>query len=214
MKSYWQCGLSGGVMNSARQTARCRASMTELPACAGANRVNRARMVARLSKNSRRDWRSTPGRELPVSRRSPTRTSRAHMRFYNEAGRDLMTIIVNCGLPRWLTRYIIATTLLEWKRLPKVNSMFWESRSHAAAKCAKSLIRAIVCYLSRQIGSGSTAKLILVGECLAPDSSRFWPGADYVIVENPLSFDNDSCAIISRRSIGIKSRRRLRCRRM
>jgi hypothetical protein len=33
-------------------------------------------------------------------------------------------------------------------------------------------------------------------------------------VENPLSFDNDSCAIISRRSIGIKSRRRLRCRRM
>jgi SAICAR synthetase len=117
-------------------------------------------------------------------------------------------------LPRWLTRYIIATTLLEWKRLPKVNSMFWESRSHAAAKCAKSLIRAIVCYLSRQIGSGSTAKLILVGECLAPDSSRFWPGADYVIVENPLSFDNDSCAIISRRSIGIKSRRRLRCRRI
>jgi hypothetical protein len=26
-------------------------------------------------------------------------------------------------LPRWLTRYIIATTLLEWKPLRKINSV-------------------------------------------------------------------------------------------
>jgi hypothetical protein len=49
-----------------------------------------------------------------VSRRSSTRTSRARVRFYNEAERDVVTIIVNCVLPRWLTRYIIATILLEF----------------------------------------------------------------------------------------------------
>gem|GEM_PF-4281607 len=43
--------------------------------------------------------------------------------FYNAAGRDLVTIIVNCDLPRWPTRYIITTTLLEWKPLRKVNSI-------------------------------------------------------------------------------------------
>ncbi len=42
---------------------------------------------------------------------------------YYEAGRDLMTIIVNSLLRGWLTQYIIAMTLLEWKPLRKVNSI-------------------------------------------------------------------------------------------
>ncbi len=80
-------------------------------------------------------------------------------------------------------------TLLEWKSLPKVNSKFRESRSYAAPNCAKFLIRAICCYLSRQIGSGSTAKLILIDECLARDSSRFWRADSYAPGKSPPSFN-------------------------
>jgi hypothetical protein len=42
---------------------------------------------------------------------------------YNEAGRELVMIIVDWVLRGWLTQYIIAMTLPEWKPLRKVNSI-------------------------------------------------------------------------------------------
>jgi phosphoribosylaminoimidazole-succinocarboxamide synthase len=35
----------------------------------------------------------------------------------------------------------------------------------------------------------SDGKIILIDECLTPDSSRFWPAADYRVGTSPISFD-------------------------
>jgi hypothetical protein len=56
-------------------------------------------------------------------RLSPTRTNRARVRFTTRASRELVTIIVDWVLRGWLTQYIIAMTLPEWKPLRKVNSI-------------------------------------------------------------------------------------------
>ena len=55
-------------------------------------------------------------------------------------------------------------------------------------------------------------KLLLIDECLTPDSSRFWPKDQYVSGKVRPVLINNSSAIIWRLLIGTKRRPRLRCR--
>jgi phosphoribosylaminoimidazole-succinocarboxamide synthase len=49
-------------------------------------------------------------------------------------------------------------------------------------------------------------ELLLIDECLMPDSSRFWPADQYVVGQSPPSFDKQFVRDYLTRSIGTKCR--------
>ena len=56
-------------------------------------------------------------------------------------------------------------------------------------------------------------EMLLIDECLTPDSSRFWPKDEYIVGESPPSFDKQFVRDIWRRSHGTRLRRDHGCRR-
>ena len=61
--------------------------------------------------------------------------------------------------------------------------IYSEGREHAAARGI------IVADTKFEFGFDNDNELILIDECLTPDSSRFWPQDQYVVGQSPPSFD-------------------------
>ena len=55
--------------------------------------------------------------------------------------------------------------------------------------CAYAAERGIIVADTKFEFGTSDGKLLLIDECLTPDSSRFWPAAQYVVGQSPPSFD-------------------------
>ena len=58
---------------------------------------------------------------------------------------------------------------------------------HAAARCAAAGI--ILADTKFEIGRDESGRLVLGDEVVTPDSSRFWPAAEYLVGTSPPSFD-------------------------
>ena len=70
------------------------------------------------------------------------------------------------------------------ERARDLSLQIYNAGKEHAAKCG-----IIVADTKFEFGFDQSNELILIDECLTPDSSRFWPADQYVVGQSPPSFD-------------------------